>query len=157
MVKKSDEGVVKAKGLFDHLSGITHLKTPWESLSVMDKKSFETYMVNRFLSMGADNVEIVNIINQYTNGQLTPREVYKFYLDILPKKKSFNKYIKGKKAEKYNQELVELLSKHFLISEKEAMEYLDMSQNISLTPIKEIVKKYGKSDKDVERLFKIAK
>ena len=65
MVKKSDEGVVKAKGLFDHLSGITNLKTPWESLSVMDKKSFETYMVNRFLSMGADNVEIVNIINQY--------------------------------------------------------------------------------------------
>ena len=53
--------------------------------------------------------------------------------------------------------MVELLSKHFLISEKEAMEYLDMSQNISLTPIKEIVKKYGKSDKDVERLFKIAK
>lgn len=148
---------VKAKSLFDHLSGITDKKVKWDSLSELDHKSFSPYMINRFLSMNMDFIELINEFQKYTIGGLDAREVYKLYSDILPKQKQFNKYIKGKKAEKYNQELVELLSKHFLISEKEAMEYLDMSQNISLTPIKEIVKKYGKSDKDVERLFKIAK
>ena len=147
----------KTKTIFDHLAGITSSKVPWNKLSDLDKKSFSVYLINRWLSMNMDFIEIVNEFQKYTIGQITPQETYKIYYDFLPKQKQFNKYIKGKKAEKYNKELVELLSKHFLISEKEAMEYLDMSQNISLTPIKEIVKKYGKSDKDVERLFKIAK
>ena len=84
--------------------------------------------------------------------------IFRFFsLQFLPKQKQYNKYIKGKKAEKYNSELVELLSKHFLISEKEAMEYLDMSQELSLNTLKETVKKYGKTDKEVEKLFKVAK
>lgn len=148
---------LKAKTLFDHLSGITDKKVKWDSLSELDRKSFSPYMVNRFLSMNMDFIELVNEFQKYTIGGLDSREVYKLYSDVLPKQKQYNKYIKSKKSDTYQTELVELLSKHFLISEKEAMEYLDMSQNISLTPIKEIVKKYGKSDKDVERLFKIAK
>ena len=38
----------KAKTLFQHLSGLKESKTPWDSLSVMDKKTFEPFMVNRF-------------------------------------------------------------------------------------------------------------
>ena len=151
MVKKSDDGVVKAKGLFDHLSGITHLKTPWESLSVMDKKSFETYMVNRFLSMGADNVEIVNIINQYTNGQLTPREVYKFYLDILPKKKSFNKYIKGKSEDKWDKNVIQYLCKYYEVSSREVLDYLDI---LTKDEIKSIIVKYGVDPKEIDKWLK---
>ena len=151
VVKKSDEGVVKAKGLFDHLSGITNLKTPWESLSVMDKKSFETYMVNRFLSMGADNVEIVNIINQYTNGQLTPREVYKFYLDILPKKKSFNKYIKGKSEDKWHENVIQYFCKYYEVSSREVLDYLDI---LTKDEIKSIIVKYGIDPKEIDKWLK---
>ena len=147
----------KAKSIFDHLSGLTDKKTPWEHLTDADKKSFSVYMINRWLSMNMDFVELVNEFQKYTIGQLSSKETYKLYLDFLPKQKQFNKYIKGKKAEKYNPELVELLSKHFLISEKEAMEYLDMSQELSLNTLKETVKKYGKTDKEVEKLFKVAK
>lgn len=147
----------KAKSIFDHLSGLTDKKISWEHLTDADRKSFTVYIVNRWLSMNMDFIEIVNEFQKYTIGQISPAETYKLYFDVLPKQKQFNKYIKGKKADKYNSELVELLSKHFLISEKQATEYLDMSQELSLNTLKEIVKKYGKTDKEVDKLFKPAK
>lgn len=147
----------KVKTLFDHLSGITDKKTSWESLSEADRKSFSPYMVNRFLSMNMDFIELVNEFQKYTVGELSSREVYKLYLDILPKQKQYNKYIKGKKADKYQPELVDLLSKHFLISEKETLEALDMYFETSLVPLKEILKKYGKTDKECDKLLKYEK
>ena len=86
----------KAKTLFQHLSGLKESKTSWDSLSVMDKKTFEPFMVNRFLSMNMGLLELVNELQKFTIGQLSPRDVYKMYLDFLPKKRSFDKYIKGK-------------------------------------------------------------
>jgi len=93
-------------------------------------------------------------LQRYTIGGVSAEETYKLYYDILPKQKQFNKYIKGKKADKYNPALVELLSMHFLVSEKEAMEYIDMYQETSLNTLKEIIKKYGKTDKEVDKLLK---
>ena len=144
----------KARNIFEHISGITDKKTPWDVLSDADKKSFSPYIINRWLSMNMDFIELVNELQRYTIGQISPEETYKLYYDILPKQKQFNKYIKGKKADKYNPALVELLSMHFLVSEKEAMEYIDMYQETSLNTLKEIIKKYGKTDKEVDKLLK---
>ena len=144
----------KARNIFEHMSGITDKKTPWDVLSDSDKKSFTPYIINRWLSMNMDFIELINELQRYTIGQISPEETYKLYYDILPKQKQFNKYIKGKKADKYNPALVELLSMHFLVSEKEAMEYIDMYQETSLNTLKEIIKKYGKTDKEVEKLLK---
>ena len=148
---------LKAKTLFDHLSGITDKKVKWDSLSELDRKSFSPYMVNRFLSMNMDFIELVNEFQKYTVGGLDSREVYKLYSDILPKQKQYNKYIKGKKSDTYQTELVELLSKHFLTSEKEALEALDMYFETSIAPLKDIMKKYGKVDKECDKLLKIVK
>jgi len=148
---------IKAKSLFDHLSGITDKKVSWESLSEVDRKSFSPYMVNRFLSMNMDYIELINEFQKYTIGELSNRDVYKLYLDLLPKQKQFNKYIKGKKTDTYQTELVEILSKHFLISEKETLEALDMYHETSLLPLKEIMKKYGKTEKEITKLLKIEK
>ena len=148
---------IKAKSLFDHLSGITDKKVSWESLSEVDRKSFSPYMVNRFLSMNMNFIELVNEFQKYTIGELSNREVYKLYLELLPKQKQFNKYIKASKADKYQTELVELLSKHFLISEKESLEALDMYHETSLLTLKDILKKYGKTDKEITKLLKIEK
>ena len=93
--QKSD--TVKAKTIFQHLSGIKEKKESWESLSEMDKKSFTPFIINRWLSMNMDLLPIINVLQKYTIGLLTPRDVYKLYLDFLPKKKTFDKYIKGKK------------------------------------------------------------
>ena len=144
----------KARNIFEHISGITDKKTPWDVLSDIDKKSFTPYIINRWLSMNMDFIELVNELQRYTIGQISNEETYKLYYDILPKQKQFNKYIKGKKADKYNPALVELLSQHFLVSEAEAMEYIDMYQETSLNTLKEIIKKYGKTDKEVDKLLK---
>jgi hypothetical protein len=144
----------KARNIFEHISGITDKKTPWDVLSDADKKSFTPYIINRWLSMNIDFIELVNELQRYTIGGVSAEETYKLYYDILPKQKQFNKYIKGKKADKYNPALVELLSMHFLVSEKEAMEYIDMYQETSLNTLKEIIKKYGKTDNEVNKLLK---
>ena len=148
---------LKAKTLFDHLSGITDKKVKWDSLSELDRKSFSPYMINRFLSMNMDFVELINEFQKYTIGGLDSREVYKLYSDVLPKQKQYNKYIKSKKSDTYQTELVELLSKHFLTSEKEALEALDMYFETSIAPLKDILKKYGKTDKECDKLLKIVK
>jgi hypothetical protein len=104
--------------------------------------------------MNMDFVELINELQRYTIGQISPAETYKLYYDILPKQRQFNKYIKGKKADKYNQKLVELLSMHFAVSEKEAMEYIDMYTDKDINALREIIKKYGTTDKEVDKLLK---
>lgn len=143
--------------IFDHLSNITDKKLPWEELSDADRKAFSPYMINRFLSMSQDFIELVDELQPYTVGTLEPEFVYKLYSELLPKKKQFNKYIKSKKVDKYNSDLVDLVRNHFLISEKETLEYLDMYYGDRLNSLKEIVKKYGKTDKECDKLLKLEK
>jgi len=83
--KKSDssEGTIKAKTLFDHLSGLKENKTKWESLSDVDKKSFSVYLINRYLSMNFEFIDLVNEVQRFTNGQMGAREVYKVYYDLM--------------------------------------------------------------------------
>ena len=61
-----------------------------------------TFIINRWLSMDEHLIQIVNYFQKYSIGLLEPRDTYMWYRDIIPKKKRFNKYIKGKK---YNLEV----------------------------------------------------
>lgn len=149
----TDEGtdtvnVVKQKTLFEHLSGLKELKVSWESLSEMDKKTFEPFMINRFLSMDIDNVEIINMLQQY---KLSPREYYKIYLEILPKKRTFSKYIKGEADDKYNKNILQYLCKYYQVSKSQVIEYMEF---MSDDDIVNIIKKYGIEDKQIRKWLK---
>ena len=148
---------VKGATIFDFVDGVTHKKKEWSKWSESDQKKFSPFIVNRWLSMNMDFIDIVNELQRYTIGQVSPAETYKLYFDILPKQKQFNKYIKGTKSDKYNQNLVELLSQHFLVSEKEAKEYIDIYLDTNVEELKSIIKKYGKTDKEVAALMKSEK
>ena len=115
MAKKASTGI-KAKSIFEHLSGIKEKKTSWESLTDMDKKSFSPFIINRWLSMNMDLLPIVNILQKYTIGLLSARDTYKVYLDFLPNKKTFDKYIKGKSDGKYNKDMLKYLSTWYGLS-----------------------------------------
>ena len=93
---------LKTKSIFDFLNCLFVSKTKWDDLSELDKKAFSPYMINRFISMHPDFVGVVNYLQQYTISGMNPREVYKLYLDFLPKQKFFSKYIKSS-AEKSNK------------------------------------------------------
>ena len=71
-------------------------KTPWENFDESEHKTFSPFIVNRWLSMVNDFIEIVNFFQKYSIGLLEPKDTYKWYCDVLPKGKRFNRYIKGK-------------------------------------------------------------
>ena len=50
--------------LFDFLNQITYYKQPWDTFTDDDKAEFNTYMINRFISMNPDYVDVVNTIQK---------------------------------------------------------------------------------------------
>lgn len=116
-----------AKSLFDHVGAIyNNQKTSYyDELSDADKKSFSPYMVNMAISMVPDFLPVVNEANKYWD-QLDARSLYLLYSQALPKGKYYNKWVKGKKEDKYESWLVELVARKYEVSEGEARDYLDL-------------------------------
>jgi len=110
--------------IFDWIKQINNYKKPWESFSDGDKKAFQPYMINRFLSMDAELLPLVNHFQKYSLSLTSPRDVYKFWCSVIPKNSKFNRYVKGKKESEYPDWLVELASKHLNLSKRDAVEGL---------------------------------
>ena len=126
--------------IFDWVNQILVHKKPWDSFTVEEQKKFSPFIINRFLSMDKELIEIVNMFQPYAIGTLEPKDVYEFYRNLFPKGKRYNKYIKGKRDKKYDKELLDLVSKHFEVSKNESKSYIDL---LSKKDIKELYKKYG--------------
>lgn len=143
------------KKLFDHLNAITAEQDPnyFDKLSEEDLKSWSNFMINRFLSMKPEWVELIATLLPLTQ-TLQPKEMYKLYISVIPKGKYFLKYIKGKSADKYEDFLVELIKKDFQCSEKEALEYIEVlySTREGRENIKYICEKYGTDKKQITKL-----
>jgi translation initiation factor 2 beta subunit (eIF-2beta)/eIF-5 len=146
----------KPATIFDHLANITNKKTPWSTLTEQDRKSFSPYLINRWLSMHPELIEIIDMFQQYTIGPLSKKHVYQLYHDILPKQKMYAKYIKGKKMNKYNPELVKFLTDHLQSSKVEAEEYISLliRDKFGRNRLVELLKKYGHTDKEIKKLLK---
>jgi len=116
---------VKKKSLFDHINQITAIQNPnyWEEISVEDKKSFSNYMVNRFLSMKPEWIDLVNELQKYN---LKPKELYKLYTNVLPKGKRWLKYTKGRNNMDYPEWLINIMRNNDESNRKEAIEAIDM-------------------------------
>ena len=137
--------------IFDWVNNILVSKKHWDEFTEDEQKKFSPFIINRRLSMDKDFIEIVNYFQKYAIGTLEPREVYKWYCEILPRGKRFNKYVKGKKDKKYDSELINLLINHFECSKVEVKQYLELIDKIEL---KEILEKYGMNEKTIKRLLK---
>jgi hypothetical protein len=143
--------MTKVATIFDHLSGITDKKIPWHDLSEADQKSFNVYLVNRWLSQNPEYIELVDVLQQYTIGVLDKQHVYQLYYELLPRQKTFSKYIKGKSEDKYNEELVMFIAERFSVNTRTAAEYLDM---IPEEDVKAELRKYGHNDSSIKQLLK---
>ena len=137
--------------IVDWMNQLLVHKKSWEEHSEDDRKKFSPFIINRWLSMDTDFIEIVNYFQKYSIGQLKPKEVYKWYCDVLPKGKRFNKYIKGKKDKKYDPELVDIICKYFECSKLEAKENLSF---ISKEEVNQILEKYGFDPKKIKSICK---
>ena len=145
----------KPKTLFDHLKAITQYQDPnyWEKLSDADKKTWSNYMVHRFLSMNPDWIEVLSEIQPYTQ-VLEPKQLYLSLIGIIPKGRYFLKYTKGKKDNKYESWLVDLIIQDFMCSSKEAEDYCEIlySTREGRENIKYICEKYGIDKKQITKL-----
>ena len=137
--------------IFNWINEILVKKTHWNEFTEDEQKKFSPFIINRWLSMDKDFLEIVNFFQKYSIGTLEPREVYKWYCDMLPKGKRFNKYIKGKKDKKYNTELIDIMVTHFECSKSQAKDYLEL---INKDELIELLEKYGMNEKTIKRLLK---
>ena len=137
--------------IFNWINEILVSKKHWNDFTEDEQKKFSPFIINRWLSMDKDFLEIVNFFQKYSIGTLEPREVYKWYCDMLPKGKRFNKYIKGKKDKKYNTELIDIMVMHFECSKSQVKDYLDL---IAKDELMEILEKYGMNEKTIKRLLK---
>ena len=146
----------KPATIFDHIAGISHKKKEWNQLSEVDQKSFTPYIINRWLSMHQDLIETIDALQQYTIGPLSKKHVYQLYYDILPNANVRAKYIKGKKMDKYNKDLISFVKDHYQINSNEAEEYVGIfiRTNSGIQSLIDIMKTYGKTEKEIKKLLK---
>jgi hypothetical protein len=105
--------------------------------------------------MNAGLIELVDECQQYTIGGMSPGNVYELYRELLPKQKLYLKYVKGSKAPKYNDRLIELITNHLQCSERECEDYLDIifKRDDYKDLIESLARKYAMADSDIKKLF----
>ena len=105
-------------------------------------------MVHRFLSMKSDWIQVVNELQKYW--ELKPKSVYQFYIDIIPKGRTFLRYTKSKKKSKVEKWAMEHLVDYFQCSTREIEEYLNILTKEQVTSI---IMKYGVDDKQLKKIW----
>jgi len=134
--------------LFDWLKNVTYNKKEWDSFSDEDKESFNSYMIHRYVSMYEPYIEISNM------AQIIPLEdkqkTYNFYKSILPKNKTYFKYIKNNKKGN-NSGLLEKISIYYKISKREANDYINI---MGKKEIQNILEQMGVEQKEIKKLIK---
>tara|TARA_B100000745_G_C20106379_1_gene378592 strand:+ start:176 stop:601 length:426 start_codon:yes stop_codon:yes gene_type:complete len=139
------------KSLFDHIKQITNVQNTlyWDSLSDGDKKSWSNYMVHRFLSMKSEWLPVVNEIQKYW--EIKPKNLYQFYIDVLPRGRTFLRYTKSKKKSKIEKWAMDILCDYFEESSHNVEKTLDiMGKNV----VYSIISKYGVDDKKLKKIYR---
>ena len=133
--------------IFDWLNEISYNKRPWSSFNNEDRESFNSYMINRFISMKENYIDFVNTIQKYS---INKESLYNYYCQLIPKRKTFFRYIKPKKST-LNSNLITILAKYFELSEREIKDnYQLIGKNLS----KNILQNIGINDKQIKKLLK---
>lgn len=148
---------MKKKTLFDHINQITKNSDSnyYDNLSDEDKKTYSVYMVHRFLSMNEDWIENVNEIQKYSQ-QLKQSGTHKVYNEIIPKSKTYLKYVKSTNTKKYNKAILDILTKYYELGEAQVKQYYDIftKSEESKKLLLNIVKLYGIQSGEYTKLEK---
>jgi len=132
-IKKSSS--TKKMTLFQHLDSLTSKKINFDPTNDIQAKSYDQYMINRFVSMIDLYIPIVNDINRF---QLSKKTHFDYFKSFLPKKKHYFRYIKAGKE--FNIEEKQGLCKYFECGIREAEGYIKV---LSEEQIRKIVNLYN--------------
>lgn len=122
-------------------------KTNWGNFSDEDKKSYNQYIINLWLSMEPKLIEILNDIQKYT---ISDKNHYNFLKKSLPKKKIFLRWIRAKKSV-WSKDVINELSCIYELSSREVYDVINMLSN---EQIENILKQKGLSIKEIKKILK---
>lgn len=125
MAKVKNPKSESATSLFDYINWLTIKKRNWEDLTPQEKKGFNVFIVNRFLSMELAFCEAINEMQEYTTS-MDKGLVWRIYSQILPKQKLYLNYIKPNPIEGVDERDIKIFIKHFNCKESQAIEYLKL-------------------------------
>lgn len=148
---EGSESTPKALGLFDHVRHIREVQDPkyFDTLSDADLKSWNNYIICRFLSMDSRYIDLINEIQKYST--LPPKEFYQLCITVTPRGRSFVPYIKSKADSKYPKEIMELLCLFFQDGEDVVESYLQLMTD---SDVMSIVAKYGIGETEYNKIIK---
>jgi hypothetical protein len=138
----------RTKNIFCWLNEITLHKTPATEFTDKDWDNFNSYMVHRFISTNLYYAELANYAQSLM--PQNKKEIYNFYKEMIPKGKSYFKYIKSKNKSS-NKELVEILADYFEVGTSEIPNYIDI---LGKGKIKDILRETGIEEKESKKLLK---
>jgi Bacteriophage clamp loader A subunit len=157
--RKKSESTVKATGLFDHIKHIRTVQDPdyYKNLSDADRKSFSPFMIFRGLSMNPALVSDMADLFKYFD-KIPHEQMYQLLIaGVVPieRASSFYPWVKAKKKP-ITQTLIDLLSKYFEVSNKEALEYgiLLTGTGQGRKILEEFCKDNGLDDKEIQEAMK---
>lgn len=155
--KKSTENEgFKILGLFDHVKHIREVQSEdyYTSLSDLDKKSFNKYMILRVLSMDSSIIQEISFVSKYIN-QLTEEALYKTCISIIPKSNHYCPYIKSKSQSKIQSELLELVKLRFQCSLTEARDYCKLlfGMKDGKSELVKLCESFGKTTKEIDKFL----
>src|ERR1700749_2909007 len=103
---------------FDVAKDICSKKTPWnEDID----KAWNTFMINRVLSMNRNYIELIDTIQRFYN--IPNENIHQMYLEFIPNDPTYHKYIKPEDSSTKDLNLLKL---HFGLSKRDARDYLKM-------------------------------
>jgi hypothetical protein len=115
--------------IFDFIEATIFTKNSELLQSTDDEKEFSPFMVNRWVSMYSP--EMANVVNETTNRYSTvfenKREVFNFYVSVLPKVK-FKRiaYIKKNTKDDKDIENIELMAKSQQTSQRDIKHKIEL-------------------------------
>ena len=138
----------KTNSIFDWLNEITLHKSPASDFTVKDWERFNSYMIHRFISFNRYYTELTNLAQSLP--PQNKKQVYNLYKEMIPKGKSYFKYIKSK-TKQPNKELIDKLTSYFKLGSSEIITYISILNKNDLT---NILKEMGVEDKEIKKLLK---
>ena len=148
----------RTKNLFDHLKELTEGTDSlyWSNLTGGEKVEFQPYMINRFLSMNPEWIDLVDELQKFTIGILPKDKVFALYHEILPKGRVFLRYVKAKSRPTIPDALATMLMRYFESAESEMRENFDllMRSEEGKVFLVELMQAYGTDEKEVKKIRK---
>ena len=136
------------KDIWGWLNEITLYKTPIENISEESWDKWNSYIIHRYVSMNINYIEVANYIQ--TIPYDSKQQIYQIYREMIPKQKTFLKYIKSR-TKKQPATLIEYVAKYFECGLGEAEEYIDILRE---NGTRRILYDMGIQDKEIDKLLK---